>query len=64
MADCVVCGLPLATKASIVFKGDALIHAACWVDEPNASPVGLATRRRAPRGGARDENEVRPPAAE
>jgi hypothetical protein len=61
MADCVVCRHPLATKAGVVFKGEFLIHAACWVDQPKGSPVGLATHRRKPVGGVRDE--VRPSTA-
>jgi hypothetical protein len=62
MVDCIVCRRPLATKASIVFKGDALIHAACWADPPKGRLVDLAAHRR-PRRGVRHASEATRPAA-
>jgi hypothetical protein len=60
MADCVVCRRPLATKASIAFKGDPLIRAVRG--KSKGSLVSLAQYRRS-RWRARDKNEVTPPAA-
>jgi hypothetical protein len=31
---CAACGRPLTTSRGVLFRGDQLVHAGCWRDDP------------------------------